>query len=86
MVDKIQPGDLVYNRDTMEDGAVMRVYETNGSTMYEVAVPKLGDSWASGCYLSDWAEDVLQFSINERLKSSVLRAPPPDSSRAKACA
>jgi hypothetical protein len=41
MAKKFQPGDLVYNRDTMEDGAVMRVYETNGSTMLEVGVPKL---------------------------------------------
>jgi hypothetical protein len=84
MAKKFQPGDLVYNRATMEDGAVMRVYETNGFTILEVSVPKFGDSWATGCYLSDWAEDVLQLSNNERLKSSTFRAPSLDSSRAKA--
>jgi len=42
--------------------------------MYEVAVPQRGDSWAGGYYISDWAEDVLQPSSNERLKSSTLRA------------
>jgi hypothetical protein len=83
MAKKFRPGDLVYNRDTMEDGAVLRVYETNGSTMLEVGVPKLGDSWSAGSYLSDWVEDVLQLSNNERLKSSAFRAPSPDSSRAK---
>lgn len=84
MAKKFQPGDLVYNRATREDGAVMRVYETNGSTILEVGVPKFGDSWSGGCYLSDWAEDVLQLSKNERLKSSTFRAPTPDSCRAKA--
>jgi hypothetical protein len=74
----------VYNRDTKEDAAVMRVYGANGATMYEVAVPKYCDSWAAGCNLSDWAEDVLQPSSNERLKSSAFRGPSPDSSRAKA--
>jgi hypothetical protein len=84
MARKFQQGDLVYNRNTKEDGAVIRVYETNGARMLEVAVPKHCDSWVTGCYLSDWAEDVLQLSNNECLKSSAFRAPSPDSSRAKA--
>jgi hypothetical protein len=81
MAKKFQLGELVYNRNTMEDGSVTRVYETNGSTMLEVGVPKLGDSWFAGCYLSDWAEDVLQLSNNGPLKSSLFRAPSQDSSR-----
>ncbi len=68
MTKKFQLGDLVYNRDTKEDGSIRRVYETNGATMYEVAVPQKGDSWAGGYYISDWAGDVLQLSNNERLK------------------
>jgi hypothetical protein len=39
--------------------------------MYEVAVPKDGESW-TGFYLSDWPEDVLQLSNKEHLKSSML--------------
>ena len=71
---KFQIKDLVYNVNTKEDGAVRRVYETNGVTMYEVAVPKRGDAWAPDHYISDWAEDVLQLSNNERLKSSMFKA------------
>jgi len=51
-------------------GAIRRVYETNGAAMYEVAVPQKRDTWAAGYYISDWAEDVLQVSNNELLKSS----------------
>ena len=65
--------DLVYNRNTKEDGAVRRIYETNGVTMYEVAVPQQADSWAGGYYISDWVEDILQLSNNERLKSSTTK-------------
>jgi hypothetical protein len=62
--------DLVYNRNTKEDGTIRRIYETNGVAMYEVAVPQNRDSWTGGYYISDWAEDVLQLSTNEPLKSS----------------
>jgi len=62
-----QLGDLVYNRNTKEDGAIRRAYETNGAAMYEVAVPQLRDSWAGGYHISDWAEDVLRFSSSEHL-------------------
>ena len=69
---KFQPRDLVYSRNTTEDGAIRKVYETRGATMYEVAVPMHGDAWASGFCISDWAEDTLQFSDNVRLKSATL--------------
>jgi len=41
--------------------------------LYEVAVPQRGDSWVGGYNISDWAEDVLQLSSNERLRSSTLK-------------
>jgi hypothetical protein len=72
---KFQVRNLVYNRATKEDGAVRRMYEANGVSMYELAVPKHGDSWASGRYISDWAEDVLQPFINLHLKSSTSEVP-----------
>ncbi len=74
MTGKFYPRNLLFNRNTKEDGAVRRVYEKNGGVMYEVAVPAHGDSWASGFYLSDWAEDVLQPSNNLRLKSATVEA------------
>ncbi len=73
MTGNFQHRDLVYNRNTKEDGVIRRAYKSNGAAMYEVAVPQRGDSWAGGYYISDWAEDVLQPSSNERLKSSTLR-------------
>ena len=57
---------------SVRSAAVRRVYETNGATMYEVAVPMHGDGWTSGHYISDWAEDVLRLSDNEHLKSSTF--------------
>jgi hypothetical protein len=62
--------DLVFNRNTKEDGTIRRIYGTNGIATYEVAVPQKRDTWAAGYYISDWAEDVLQVSNNELLKSS----------------
>ena len=70
MTENFELRDLVYNRVTKEDGAIRRVYKTKGAAMYEVAVPKRGDTWAAGYYISDWAENVLQFSDNESLNSS----------------
>ena len=75
---KFQHRELVYNRNTNEGGAVRRVYERSGVTMYVVAVPTDGHSWALGSYISDWAEGVLQLSNNERLKSSTLEMPASD--------
>jgi hypothetical protein len=62
-------GDLVYNHMTKEDGTIRRVYMMNGAAMYEVAVPQIGDSWAAGYAVSDWADDFLQLSTNKLLKS-----------------
>ena len=70
MTENFELEDLVYNRVTKEDGTIRRVYKTKGAAMYEVAVPKRGDTWAAGYYISDWAENVLQFSDNESLNSS----------------
>jgi hypothetical protein len=72
MIPKFQSGNLLYNRNTKEDGAVRRVYENCSAIMYEVAVPKDGASWAAGFLISDWAENVLQPSANLPLKSSTL--------------
>jgi hypothetical protein len=66
-------GDLVYNHATKENGAIQRVYTKNGAAMYEVAVPQQGDTWAAGYCISDWADDILQLSNNERLKSYPLK-------------
>ena len=70
MKENFQLKDLVYNRDTKEDGIIRRMYETNGAAMCEVATPQERDSWTGGFYISDWAEDVLQLSTNEPLKAS----------------
>jgi len=67
---KFKLEDLVYNRNTKEDGIIRQIYETNGVAMCEVAVPQNRDSWISGFYISDWAEDVLLLSTNEPLKAS----------------
>ena len=72
MTGNFQHKDLVYNRNTKEDGVIRRAYKSNGTAMYEVAVPQRGNSWAGGYYISDWAEDVLQPSTNALLKSSSL--------------
>ena len=69
---KFQLRDLVYNRDTREDGLIRRVYERDGAARYEVAVPLMKDSWGRGYCISDWDENVLQLSNNEDLKSSPL--------------
>jgi hypothetical protein len=68
---KFRIGVLLRNRNTKEDGLVTRVYQLVGraETMYEVAVPVLRDAWASGHYVSDWAESTLELSDNAILKS-----------------
>ncbi len=72
MTGNFQHRDLVYNRNTKEDGVIRRAYNSNGARMYEVAVPQRGDSWTGGYYISDWAKDVLQPLTNALLKSSSL--------------
>lgn len=66
--------NMLFNRNTKEDGVVRCVYEKNDAVMYEVFVPAKGDSWASGYFISDWAEDVLQPSNNLRLKTAMVEA------------
>ena len=56
MKDNFQLKDLVYNRNTNDDGIIRRIYETNGAAMCEVAVPQNRDSWTGGFYISDRAE------------------------------
>ena len=67
---KFRKGELLHNRNTNEDGLVKRVYEFGDVFMYEVAVPVVRDSWANSFYISDWAENRLELSRNDRLKSS----------------
>jgi hypothetical protein len=59
-------GELLYNRNTKEDGRVTRVYEFEGSVMYEVSVPAI-PIWANH-YSSDWPESALELSkhVNPR--------------------
>jgi hypothetical protein len=70
MIEKFREGALLRNRKTKEDGLVMRVYQSDGGTMYEVWVPVRPDSWLSGHYVSDWAEIKLELSDNVNLKAS----------------
>jgi hypothetical protein len=60
MTPKFSVDQLLFNRDTKENGMVGRVYESNGVTMYEVRVP-FDFQWSSiGSNVSDWTEDVLE--------------------------
>lgn len=71
MLRKFRHRALLFNPVTMEDGAVRKAYDSNGVTMYEVAVSKNGETW-SAFYLSDWPEAGLQLSTNQRLQSTIL--------------
>jgi len=57
---KFGMGELVYNRNTEEDGRVTRVYEFEGSVMYEVAVRAI--PIRADHYFSDWSESALELS------------------------
>lgn len=63
-------GDLLHNHTTKEDGSVRRVYKKDGLTMYEVWVPRRANSWKLGHDISNWAENVLDLSCNDRLMDS----------------
>lgn len=63
-------GDLLHNHTTKEDGSVRRVYKKDGLTMYEVWVPRRANSWKLGHVISNWAENVLDLSCNDRLMDS----------------
>jgi hypothetical protein len=67
---KFKVADLLHNRDTDEDGRVIRINANNGVITYEVWVPKDGDSWKGGYFISHWRESVLESYSNTRLRSS----------------
>jgi hypothetical protein len=67
---KFKVADLLHNRDTDEHGRVSRINANNGVITYEVWVPKDGDSWKGGYFISHWRESVLESSSNTRLRSS----------------
>jgi hypothetical protein len=69
---KFCTGILLHNRNTKEDGLVMRVYQSpeRGETMYQVAVSIRPDTWAGRHLVSDWAESTLELSDNAILNAS----------------
>jgi hypothetical protein len=73
MTDKFGEGTLLHNSQMNEDGLVTRVYQTELQTMYEVWVPARGNTWLSGYYTSDWAENNLELSVNLELKTDTKR-------------
>jgi hypothetical protein len=54
---KFSVDQVVFNRDTKEQGTIRRVYESSGVTKYEVAI---FSKHLFGCDHSDWAESVLE--------------------------
>jgi hypothetical protein len=68
-VAKFHVGQLLYNRNTKEDGFISKVLADDGVITYEVWVPKESDSWKAGHWISRWFERVLKLSGNERLGS-----------------
>jgi hypothetical protein len=69
---KFGTGELLHNRTTNEDGLVTHVYHLgeDGKASYKVLVPVKPKTWASGYYVSDWAESNLELSNNAELRSS----------------
>jgi hypothetical protein len=67
---KFKVTELLHNRDTDEDGRVIRINANKGVNTYEVWIPKDGDSWKGGYFISHWHESVLLLSRNVRLKAS----------------
>ncbi len=68
-VAKFHVGQLLYNRNTKEDGCISSVLADDGVITYEVWVPKESNSWEAGHWISRWLERVLELSANERLGS-----------------
>jgi hypothetical protein len=69
---KFCTGVLLHNRNTKEDGLVMKVYQNaeRGETMYQVAVSIRHDTWEGRHLVSDWAESALELSDSAMLKAS----------------
>jgi hypothetical protein len=57
---KFSIGQVLFNRNTNENGTVGKIYELNGITMYEVLVPAHFRGLSTGSNVSDWAEGVLE--------------------------
>ena len=68
-VAKFHVGQLLYNRQTKEDGFISSVLADEGYITYVVWVPKESSSWQAGHWVSHWLERVLKLSDNERLGS-----------------
>jgi hypothetical protein len=68
-VAKFHVGQLLYNRQTKEDGFISSVLTNDGVITYEVWVPKESNSWQAGHWVSRWFERVLKLSGNECLGS-----------------
>jgi len=68
MTAKFRINDLLHHRQTNEDGRVNRVYEEDGVTVYEVAVPMDPTSWMLGASETHWREDEVEISRNESLR------------------
>jgi hypothetical protein len=73
VTEKFREGTLVHNPQTNEDGLVTRVYQTELQMMYEVWVPAKLNTWLSGYYTFDWAENNLELSVNLELKTDTKR-------------
>ena len=59
---KFSIDEVLFNRNTKENGTVGRVDESNGITMYQVRVP-VDPRWhPAGCHISDWTEDTLELT------------------------
>ena len=62
MTPKFSIGQILFNRNTNENGTVGKTYELNGITMYEVLVPVQFRGIAIGSNVSDWAEGILDLA------------------------
>jgi len=62
MTPKFSIGQVLFNRNTHENGTVGKIYELNGLTMYEVLVPVQFRGLATGSSVSDWPEEVLELA------------------------
>jgi|HubBroStandDraft_5_1064220.scaffolds.fasta_scaffold482284_1 hypothetical protein len=64
---KFEAGQLVYNRNTDEDGFISCVVPDGGVISYEVWIPKEFNTWNAGHWISRWYERDVTPSGNKRL-------------------
>jgi hypothetical protein len=62
MTPKFSMDQVLFNRNTNENGTVGKIYELNGITMYEVLVPIQFRGIATGSSVSDWPEEILELA------------------------